>query len=288
VTGKETVPGPSQYQHHITGTVAFSLNLARILGQADPLESQRILREADGFYEARSEPGIDGLRHIRDTMSPDENHIGDDDLYTNLLATWSSHNGRWKPSPSPYALPQDDKSFLTYQKDAQKGYKQAAAVLAIYPLQFPAAESQARVMMDRFADKVSKNGPAMSDSVHALIWARLGERERAYETWQSSWKDFHFPPHGLFSEKRRSDRTVFLTGMGGCLQTVIYGLLGFRIDSKPLPDAVWSQKLIGENWLSVKPNLPPAWKRVTFRNFAVLGQKRTLVATASGATVTPE
>ena len=141
-------------------------------------------------------------------------------------------------------------------------------------------------MMDRFADKVIKNGPAMTDSVHAIIWARLGETDKAYDTWRHGWMDFVRPPFLLFSEKRTSDRTYFATGAAGELQSVIYGFLGFRIDSKPEAGANWSLKLKGDRWLSIKPNLPKAWKRVTFRNFHVLGKTYTLTATHQSVQVT--
>jgi trehalose/maltose hydrolase-like predicted phosphorylase len=286
VSGSETVPGPSRFQDHITGTVAFALGKAATLGLAPNEEADAVLNGAASFYIERAEPTERGLE-IRGTMSPDEHHIGDNDLYTNLLAQWTHNGGRWTERADPtFHLPRDENSLITYDNDAFRGYKQAAAVLAIYPLQYPEAEEQARVMMERFEDKVTRNGPAMSDSVHALIWARLGERQRAYDTWRKSWQEFTQHPLLLFSEKRSRDVTYFTTGAGGCLQTVIYGFLGFRIDSQKEPGAAWTKKLEGDNWLSVKPNLPPTWNRVTFRNFSLLGERHTLTVTHDDVTVT--
>lgn len=290
VTGRETARGPSQFEDHITGTVAFAMGMAGALGLADPSSVQAAVNGALTFYLERSEgaPGV--APQINRLMSPDENHIGDNDLYTNLLAQWCMNGGTWtldatRP-PIQWVLPKDAKSFLTYDNDRVKSYKQAAAVLAIYPLQYPPAEAQAKVMMDRFADKVIKNGPAMTDSVHALIWARLGETDKAYDTWRKGWMEFVRPPFLLFSEKRGQDRTYFTTGAAGELQTVIYGFLGFRIDSKQQAGAAWSLKLKGDRWLSIKPNLPKAWNRVTFRNFHVLGKSYTLTATHQSVQVT--
>ncbi|HZH98036.1 MAG TPA: glycosyl hydrolase family 65 protein, partial [Fimbriimonadaceae bacterium] len=147
-------------------------------------------------------------------------------------------------------------------------------------------EEQAKVMMERFADKVTPNGPAMSDSVHALIWARIGEDEKAYTTWRKSWMEFTDHPLMLFSEKRRKAVTYFTTGAAGCLQTVIYGFLGFRIDSGQVPDPQWEKELHGGRWLTVKPNLPKSWKKVTLKNFTVLGQRYTLTATHDRVDVT--
>jgi trehalose/maltose hydrolase-like predicted phosphorylase len=278
VSGKETVPGPSKFEDHISGTVAWSLAHAANLGLIRENQASEVVNGVGLFYDARSEKGKDGLLHINGTMSPDEHHTGDDDLYTNLLAMWTTSGGKWPAKPTFY-LPKDNESFLTYQNDNLKGYKQAAAVLSIFPLQYPPAESQAKVMMDRFADKAIKNGPAMSDSVHATIWARIGETQKAYDEWHESWKPFTKSPLLLFSEKRSSAKTYFTTGAAGSLNAVIYGFLGFRLDSEQESGAAWSKKLNGGSYLSIKPNLPPAWKSVKFKNFQLLGKSYTLTAT---------
>jgi trehalose/maltose hydrolase-like predicted phosphorylase len=119
----------------------------------------------------------------------------------------------------------------------------------------------------------------MSDSVHALIWARLGDTERAYSTWHESWKPFMTGPLDLFSEKRSKQESYFVTGAAGSLQTVLYGFLGIRIDSGNRSENVWSKPLLGDRVLSVAPHLPKAWKSVKLKNFTVLGRRYTLTAT---------
>jgi len=289
VTGKETAPGPSRFEEHITGDVAFGLKQAAVLGLADPGKVARIVDLAEDHYLDLSQPGGGAQREIKGVVSPDESHTGDNDLYTNLLAQWCENGGSWDyglGAHATYKLPRDQTSFLTYDNDALKGYKQAAAVLSIYPLQYPPAEREAKVMMERFADKTSKVGPAMSDSLHALIWARLGKTDKAYSLWERSWGDFVTEPHLQFAEKRNKKNTYFTTGAAGCLQTVIYGFLGFRIDSTKQDGAVWSTPLALGRILSVKPNLPAAWKSVKFKNFTVMGRRYTLTATHDGVHVT--
>ncbi len=288
VTGRETVLGPSQFEDHITGDVAWMIDQAASLGLVTKAQRDTTLVQAGDYYNYRSEGKRDSLE-IKGTMSPDENHVGDNDLYTNLLAQWCLNGGRLDVAGAArprLKLPRDDVSFLTYDNDALRSYKQAAAVLSIYPLQYPAAEKESKVMMDRFAGKVSKNGPAMSDSLHALIWARLGETDKAYDTWEMSWRDFVKGSFLLFSEKRNKTSNYFTTGAAGCLQTVLYGFLGFRIDSKKQDGAQWSTPLALGKILSVRPNLPRSWKSVKFKNFIVNGHRYTLTATHQGVTVT--
>jgi hypothetical protein len=73
--------------------------------------------------------------------------------------------------------------------------------------------------------------------------------------------------------------TYFTTGAAGSLQTVLFGFLGFRLDSVAEQDAAWSKKLEGNSWLSIRPNLPAQWKSVKFMNFTVHGRRYSLTAT---------
>ncbi len=270
VSGLETVPGPSRFEDHITGSVFWGLSQAARLGLADPGKiAERAVNAGASFYDLRSEldPSGDGLIELKGTMSPDENHIGDNDLYTNLLAMWLGNHRKWRPQT--YKLPKDATSFLTYDDDPVRGYKQAAAVLACYPLQYPPAEAQTRTMLERFAPKTNANGPAMTDSIHGLLWARIGEPERGYDAWRKGWVDFTRHPLLTFSEKRNVARTYFATGAGGSLQTVLYGFAGLRLDYRKADGAFWSRPLADGAMLSVKPSLPKAWKRVRLKGLTL-------------------
>ena len=289
VSGKETMPGPSRFEDHVTGSVAFSLSQAASLGLIPEDAAKKAIRGADAFYMARSQAGPNG-REILRTLSPDENQVANNDLYTNLLAEWAHRGGSWESKDSgittswylsglTYKLPQDKDGFLTYDNDALMSYQQAAAVLSIYPLQYPPAEKQAKQMMARFGNKITPYGPAMSDSLHAVIWARLGDPDRAYEAWKRGWQPFMSDPLGLFAERRAVPGAYFVTGAAGSLQSVLYGFLGIRIDSANRSDDAWSTKILGDRVLSVSPHLPKAWNSVRFQNFNVLGRRYTLVET---------
>jgi trehalose/maltose hydrolase-like predicted phosphorylase len=287
VTGMETVPGPSRHQHHITGTVVLGLEKAAMLGLADPRRVREVGRGAAAFFLDRAERDDAGRLQILGTMSPDENFIGDNDLYTNLVA--QRVVDRYLPPGTArpeFRLPRDPQGrFLTYDGDPLRSYKQAAAVLAIYPLQAPEAEARAREMMERFSGKVIEVGPAMADAVHATIWARLGEPEKAYAAWLESWQDFSASPLLLFSEKRPRARTYFTTGAGGALQTVLFGFLGLRMDESPPADGENEVQLRG-GWLTVRPQLPPAWKSVHLKGLSVLGENYDLKVTRDTARLT--
>jgi trehalose/maltose hydrolase-like predicted phosphorylase len=242
----------------------------------DPVDdSYSYSTQAAYFYYNTPQQSTNELKGV---MGPHE-RIVNNDLYSNLIAQWILDGWNTKPGELRFKLPRDDTTFLTYDGDDLSTYQQASAVLAIYPLQYPEAEKEARLMMERFENKVTENGPAMSDSIHAVIRARLGEKQKAYDAWQRSWRRYTNHPLLLFSEKPKVERTYFVTGAAGCLQSVLYGFLGFRIDSQKDPAAAWSKPLLGGQFLTVKPNLPMNWKSVTLKNFTVLGKRYTLTAT---------
>lgn len=288
-SGLEVAPGNFGRELHITGDVARCVDQAEDLGLIAPAVGDQLIVAAGRYWLKTMASRPDGTWGIAAVMSPDENHVGDNDLYTNLIAQWNVDRAREIDPSIPKRtlyLPRDENTFLSYDGDTVRGYKQPAAILSLYPLQFPPAEAVAKTMMDRFAGKAARHGPAMTDSVNALIWARLGETDKAYTAWCSAWQDFVRPPHLLFAEHRQGGQTYFATGAAMCLQSVVYGFLGFRLDSLAGHSAAWSINLRGNRQLSIQPNLPKAWQRVTFKNFCVQGRRYTVEATHSTCKVT--
>lgn len=265
VTGHETVLSESKYQDHITASAAHGVHLIHRL-QPDP-RYEAFMERAANFYLERLSLREDGRATIRGTMSPDEFHLGDDDLYTNALVDRLLKRvlGDGWGEDRMY-FPRDKVSFLNYTSDRLRGYKQAAGVLAVFPVQHPLIVPDAMEMLGRFQDGVTPNGPAMSDAIHALIEARFGDPDRAYDRWRESWYPFTRYPHLLFSEKRNSEVTYFTTGAGGALQTVLYGFAGIHIDDERLSDALESWALPGGGYLSIRPRLPQQIRSITLQD----------------------
>lgn len=280
VSGKEVCMGKTKHQHHISGDVLWGLTQAETFGLVDSKKVRQIEEGVGAFYKARSVKTKRGLE-ILDVTSPNERFEGDNDLYTNALAEWVTNHRSWKAKPT-YYLPRDEKSFLNYDGDLLRDYQQAAGLLSIYPLQFPAAEREAKIMMDRFADKISPNGPAMGRAVTATIYARIGEPQMAYQTWLECWKPNMYGPNRLFSERRTPPRLYFYTGAAGALNTLIYGFAGFRIDHAPAEGAKWKRQLKSGWWLSVKPSMPKEIKEISLDEILIDGKSLSFKITNSG------
>ena len=259
-SGREAGSTESVFQEHISGSVWLGLNKAAMLGLADKAEVEKVRRGVGAWYLARSEPA-GASRSIKGVMSPDESAIVDDDLYTNLLAQ--------RISGQPFRLPKDKTSLLNYQNDEVRGYKQHAGLLAIFPLQSPVAEGEAKSMLERFSGKTASDGPAMSLSLEALLWARNGEPEKAYDLWLNSWQNYSRT--GIFTERPKGGEEVFVTGAAGCVNSVLYGFAGLRLDDKPTPGALWQKQLKSGAYLSIRPNLPSKWKKLTLNKVQLDG-----------------
>lgn len=287
-SGKETMLGMFREEVHIDGSVLWGLDLADRLGLADPSDVAKVEASCKAFWRSMITPRPGTQEYdIKSVLGVDEFRYTDNDLVTNILAQWTL-NGRshTKPADAPALyLPRDESGFTTFEGDRQTTFKQAAAVLSVFPFQYPPAEREAQALIARYASKIDARGPAMTEAIHATIHARHGDVEAGYREWRRGWGEFAAQrPLLLFSENRQRDRTYFVTGAAGCLQAVLYGFLGFRIDYSPEPEARWSKRL-RRGWLSVKPNLPLAWKKVVVRNLRLLDRSYTFTITRSGVQV---
>jgi trehalose/maltose hydrolase-like predicted phosphorylase len=139
--------------------------------------------------------------------------------------------------------------------------------------------------LNYYAARTDPDGPAMTDSIHAIDSLALGVPGcPAYHYTLRSVVPFVQPPYDQFTEARGAHGTfTFLTGEGGFLQTFLYGWSGFR----------WRSDRI-----HLAPTLPDQWSAngLTLRGLAyqgrrftvAIGAKRTMVTLDSGDPVPVE
>lgn len=291
LTGTELATGEFKDELHVNGGVLWALNQGQHFGLVQAQQTGPIAQGLSAFWRGLLSPrsvtdtgaGSEASRDLfdlRNVLGVDEWKRVDNELYTNLLAQWTINGRTWnRPAWAPELyLPRRDGNFTAYEGERQNVFKQANTLLAVYPLQHPQAEKEAERLLALYAHKIDRRGPPMTEAIHATVRARFGDADEAYAEWKRGWKEFM--RGGLFSESRREDRTVFVTGAGGCLQTVLYGFAGFRIDYQKNPDAKWSMPLRDGGWLNVSPRLPSVWKRITLRGVTILGRTLTFEITA--------
>ncbi|MEV6548673.1 glycosyl hydrolase family 65 protein [Streptomyces sp. NPDC051597] len=267
-----------------------------------------VLRGIAEFWAGRVSRNPDGSYSIKDTAGPDEYSNGvDDAVFTNAGAvTALRHAARaaellgeqapaaWKTIADRVRIPYDARGKVFQQYDGYRGstIKQADTVLLMYPLEWPMPKGADAATLDYYAQRTDPDGPAMTDSVHAIDAAGIGEPGCSTYTYlERSIKPFVRGPFAQFSEARGdkagaedplagSPAHDFLTGKGGFLQVFTNGLTGLRMR---------------ENRLHLDPMLPPQLERgVTLRGLTwqgrtydiELGAHRTTVRLTAGAPMT--
>lgn len=261
-TGLERSPNPdTRHQMHVTGGVALMMHRAIQLGLVHKAEGEEVIRGCAAFYLWRMDRNEDGSFGLRGVVSPSEWHTANNDLYTNAIADWTIRRafGEKVWPRGKVRLPRRGDTFATFDGDDFDEFQQAAALLAVFPLQHPDIEPEAEVMYRLYRGRHSEFGPAMSAAIDAVVAARLGLSQEAGEDWEASWKPYTKNPAVEFREKPKTGESYFLTGAAGTVNAAIYGIFGVRIqDEKPGTD-VAAVALMGGGWLTVKPCLPEDW-----------------------------
>ncbi|WP_327353682.1 glycosyl hydrolase family 65 protein [Streptomyces sp. NBC_01304] len=242
-----------------------------------------LLKGLAEFWADRADDNKDGTYSIRQVAGPDEYSNGvDDAAFTNAgAATTLRHATRaaraldqpadpaWELIAGRLRMPYDPKRkiFLQYAGFDRPNIKQADTVLLTYPLEWPMPPGAAAATLDHYAAITDPDGPAMTDSVHAVDAAAIGEPGcAAYTYLQRAIRPFVRGPFALFSEARGdkagaddplagSPAQDFLTGKGGFLQVFTHGLTGLRmredrvrLDPMLPPQLPGGVRLFGLRW----------------------------------------
>ena len=292
------------YEQHITGDVALAQwQYYLATGDTSWLASNAwpVLEGAADFWASRATPTGGGSYAINQVEGPDEHHWPvDNSVYTNVgaittlrLATQVAQMLGKQPKPLWTTVANGLPVLLdpaTMVRPEFEGYagdtiKQADVVMLTYPWEWPQSATIGLNDLNYYAARTDPDGPAMTDSIHAIDSLALGVAGcPAYHYTLRSVVPFVQPPYEQFTEARNGQGTfTFLTGEGGFLQTFLYGWAGFR----------WRGDRI-----HLDPALPDQWaahgltlRRLSYRGreFTVaIEARRTTVKLDSGAAVTVE
>ena len=215
-----------------------------------------LLRGIAEFWAGRVTRNADGSYSIRNVAGPDEYSNGvTDGVFTNAGAATALRDATraarilGRPAPASWTtiaarlrVPYDSRTHAFRQYQGYRGslIKQADAVMLMYPLGWPMSHAQAAGTLDYYARRTDPDGPAMTDSIHAVDAAATGAPGCATYTYlMRSIEPFVRGPFDEFSEARGGKAGAadplagapaqdFLTGAGGFLQTFPYGLAGLR------------------------------------------------------------
>jgi trehalose/maltose hydrolase-like predicted phosphorylase len=296
-------PPHCRTQVHLQGDIALAAwQYYLATGDTEWLKSRGwpLLKAIAEFWASRVTRNGDGSYSINDTAGPDEYSNGvNDAVFTNAGAAVALRHATraaqvlgqnapadWAAIAGRLRIPFDDTRQVFVQFDGYQGtqIKQADTVLLIYPLEWPMSKQAAANTLDFYASHTDPDGPAMTDSVHAIAAAAIGDPGCATYTYlMRSIRPFVREPFALFSEARGakagaqdphsgSPALSFHTGSGGFAQVFTHGLTGLR----------WR-----EDRVVLDPSLPPQMKDgVTVRGLRWQGRAFDVAIGASETTVT--
>lgn len=280
-TGEEATPAwalTGTFEHHITADVAIAFwNYYRVTKNKQWLTEKgyTVLKEVADYWVSRSTKNPDGSYSIKNVVGANEFAPNvDDNAFTNgsaitalqfaVLAAkelniepdtdWSVVANNIKIHKFP------DGTTMEHSKYDGDIIKQADANLLSYPLNIVKGDELLKDLK-YYEEKLAVEGPAMGKSVFAVIYARLGNAEKAFSLFKESYEPNKRPPFGALSEAATSNNPYFVTGAGGMLQTILFGFGGLHLTE--------------EGIIQVNPMLPKGWKSLTLKGIGA--EKKTFV-----------
>jgi trehalose/maltose hydrolase-like predicted phosphorylase len=255
------------FEHHISACVALAAWQYYCVTQDVEWLREKgwpIISETADFWVSRAERNEKGEYEIKNVVASDEwAENVDNDAFTNASAQVNLRNAVvaaavLKQAPRPEWKTVADK--LVFSKLANgvtrehatyngENIKQADVNLLAYPLLVIKDTAQIRKDLNYYEVRVPEKGtPAMTQAIFSLLYARLGNADKAYHFFEDAYRPNLLPPFRVIAETKGGDNPYFLTGAGGVLQTVLMGFGGLDITPKGI---VQHKTILPKHWKSL-------------------------------------
>lgn len=258
------------FEHHITACVGIAAwNYYCVTQDKEWLKEKGwpVLKETADFWASRVERNGPGKYEIKNVVAADEwAENVDNNAWTNAAAKANLQyateaakilgvqaNSDWKQVADNIPILKMDngvtKEHAAYHGE---GIKQADANLLAYPLKEVTDVRQIRKDLAYYETRVPEQGtPAMTQAIFTLLYARLGDGEKAYHFFKDAYLPNLNPPFRVLAETRGGTNPYFATGAGGIIQSILMGFGGLDITPSGIRQ--------------VSSSLPKSWKSLTIK-----------------------
>ncbi|MHA7056382.1 glycoside hydrolase family 65 protein [Aquimarina sp. M1] len=281
-TGEEATPAwalTGTFEHHITADVGIAFwNYYSVTKDKQWLRERGfpLLKEVADYWVSRATKNVNGSYSIKNVVGANEFAPNvDDNAFTNGSAITClryaslaakelgvTSKSIWNQVAENITIHKfEDGTTKEHSSYNGNRIKQADVNLLAYPLDIISDKNTILKDLSYYEPKLAAEGPAMAQSVFAVIYARLGDAENAFRLFKRSYKPNKRPPFGALAESATSNNPYFATGAGGMLQTVLFGFGGLH--------------LTNEGIIQKNPILPKVWNKLTITG--VGPQKKTFV-----------
>jgi trehalose/maltose hydrolase-like predicted phosphorylase len=272
-TGVEETPvwalsGP--FEHHITACVGIAAwNYYCVTQDKNWLRERGwpLLSATADFWASRVEKNGPGKYEIKNVVAADEwAENVDNNAFTNAAAK-SNLQYATEAAKILSLTPNDDwtdvannipilklENGVTSEHGAYHGekIKQADVNLLAYPLKQITDVTQIKKDLEYYESRIPNEGtPAMTQAIFTLLYARLGDKEKAWHWFRDAYTPNLNPPFRVLAETKGGTNPYFATGAGGILQSVLMGFAGLDITPKGI--------------IQIKSVLPASWKSLTIK-----------------------
>lgn len=282
-TGVEETPvwalsGP--FEHHITADVGMAAWNYYCVTQDKAWLKEKgwpLLQATADFWASRVERNGPGKYDIKNVVAADEwAENVDNNAFTNAAAKANLYaatdaakllgitpNADWKNvADNIPILKMSDGVTQEHATYKGEGIKQGDVNLLAYPLKEITDPVQVKKDLDYYSIRVPNEGtPAMTQAIFALLYARLGDADKAAHFFNDAYIPNLNPPFRVIAETKGGTNPYFGTGAGGILQAVMMGFGGLDITPKGI--------------IQIKTTLPVSWKSVTLKGIGV--ERKTFV-----------
>ena len=268
-TGEEATPTwalTGIFEQHITSDVAIAFwNYYSMTQDKSWLKNEfKVLAATADFWVSRVVKNTDGSYSILNVVGADEyaQHV-DDNAFTNASAIETLKNTikaatilgepinpKWIEVSNNIVIHKKDGITQNYKGYNGQTIKQGDVNLLAYPLHIITDKTQIEKDLAYYSEKVDKkDGPAMAHGILSVLYARLGNKEKAYDHFVKAYLPNSRPPFGVFSESANSNNPYFATGAGAMLQAIIYGFGGVEQTDNGLK---YNKGILPKQWKSLK------------------------------------
>jgi trehalose/maltose hydrolase-like predicted phosphorylase len=145
---------------------------------------------------------------------------------------------------------------VTREHETYKGesIKQVDVNLLAYPLHEITDATAIKKDLEYYESRVG-HGPAMTHAIFSILYARLGNGDKAFEIFKNGYQPNQLPPFGVLAEEAGGSNPYFATGAGGLLQALLNGFGGLEITPRGI--------------IQVKSKLPARWKSLTLTGIGI-------------------
>ena len=258
------------FEHHITACVGIAAwNYYCVTQDKEWLKEKGwpVLKEVADFWASRVERNGPGKFDIKNVVAADEwAENVDNNAWTNAAAKAVLQNATAAAKLLGVAADPDwllvsnnipilkmengvTREHATYNGE---GIKQADVNLLAYPLKEIKDWQQIRKDLAFYETRVPNEGtPAMTQAIFTILYARLGEGEKAFHFFKDAYLPNLNPPLRVIAETKGGTNPYFATGAGGIVQSVLMGFGGLEITPLGITQVISA--------------LPKSWKSLTIK-----------------------